>query len=196
MSKSFSHGEASKREVLFLQESSNSPCSKSHRLRRAARAMREAASKSKSAKLTALAARMRMGGHFDKVVEDLDGQLTKLEEEQTKDTEMKEKCIADRSENTQTAKDLSQQMDDHTAFINQKNAEIADLNKRINEVVTNIVDLEKELQQAKEIRAADRQEYEGNRVADETAISLIEQTAETLQKFYDENGLAFAQTGT
>jgi len=175
----------------FIQEARCSSAKAKH----AAAAIRHAAKG--SAKLTAMASRVAhtTAGHFDKVVEDLGKQITKLEEAQTKDDTERDDCVKNRKEKTEEAKKLSQTIDDNTAHINQRNDEIAELNKQIDTATTEIEDLEKELQEAKDIRNLENEEYRGNKAADEEAVRVIEKTKATLKKFYEDNGLSFVQVG-
>merc|ERR1719199_1290746 len=117
--------------------------------------------------------------------------MDKLDEEQAKDEKDRDECIKNRKGKTTEAKKLSQEMDDNTDLIGQKNEEIAELKKNIQDTVTEITDLEKELQEATDLRNLENQEYQGNKAA----VSLIESTQARLKKFYEDNGLAFAQVG-
>merc|ERR1719262_1629987 len=85
-------------------------------------------------------------------------------------------------------------IDADTSYIDRKNEFIADLNKKIKDAVTEMEDLARELQEARDQRALEKTAYEGNKAADESAVGLIEQTMAVLSKFYEDNGLALAQT--
>merc|ERR1719262_886283 len=85
-------------------------------------------------------------------------------------------------------------IDADTSYIDRKNEFIAELNKKIANAVQEMEDLANELQQARDQRALEKTAYEGNKAADESAVGLIEQTMAVLSKFYEDNGLALAQT--
>merc|ERR1719262_1761015 len=85
-------------------------------------------------------------------------------------------------------------IDADTSYIDRKNELIADLNKKIAGAVQEMEDLARELQEARDQRALEKTAYEGNKAADESAVGLIEQTMAVLSKFYEDNGLALAQT--
>merc|ERR1719265_2031798 len=136
---------------------------------------------------------MASEGHFDAVIKDLEDQVVVLNGEEEADLVQKEQCEEDRQANTKTAKEQSMQIDDDTSYIDRKNELIADLNKKIKDAVTEMEDLARELQEARDQRALEKTAYEGNKAADESAVGLIEQTMAVLSKFYEDNGLALAQ---
>merc|ERR1719352_20419 len=180
---------------LFLQQSQEW-CSPKHRARKAVQLIKKVGSELKSTKMAALAARISMSstGHFDSIIADLEEQARTLNKEEEADLVHKEQCEEDRQKNTKIAKEQSQKIDDNTAFIDRKNEFIADLNKKIADAKQEISDLETELQEARDQRALEKTAYEGNKAADESAVGLIEQTMAVLSKFYEDNGLALAQT--
>merc|ERR1719235_330243 len=81
-------------------------------------------------------------------------------------------------ENTKVAKKKSQEIDDKTAFITRKNAQIAELKQKIANVVKNIKDLE------------------AAKADDVAAAGLVQKTMDVLKKFYEDEGLALAQAHT
>merc|ERR1719201_2039439 len=119
---------------------------------------------------------MASEGHFDAVIKDLEDQVVVLNKEEEQDLVQKEQCEEDRQQNTKTAKEQSMQIDDDTSYIDRKNELIADLNKKIKDAVTEMEDLARELQEARDQRALEKTAYEGNKAADESAVGLIEQT--------------------
>merc|ERR1719453_1214922 len=178
----------------FLQQADES-CTK-HRARKAVALVRKVGTELKSLKLAALATKISMAseGHFDSIIADLEDQVRTLNSEEEADLVQKEQCEQDRQENTKVAKEQSMQIDDDTAYIDRKNELIADLNKKIAGAVQEMEDLARELQEARDQRALEKTAYEGNKAADESAVGLIEQTMAVLSKFYEDNGLALAQT--
>merc|ERR1719409_2016307 len=178
----------------FLQR--DDACSPKHRARKAVALVRKVGTELKSLKLAALATKISMAseGHFDSIIADLEDQVRTLNSEEEADLVQKEQCEQDRQENTKIAKEESMKINDDTAYIERKNELIADLNKKIKDAVTEMEDLARELQEARDQRALEKTAYEGNKAADESAVGLIEQTMAVLSKFYEDNGLAFAQT--
>jgi len=179
---------------LFLQRSQDE-CSPKHRARKAVTLIKKVGTELKSIKFAALATRISMSstGHFDAIIKDLEDQAKQLNVDEEEDLVKKEQCEEDRQKNTKIAKEQSQKIDDNTAFIDRKNEFIADLNKKIADANAEIESLNTELAEAREQRGLEKTAYEGNKAADQSAVGLIEQTMAVLNKFYEDNGLAFAQ---
>merc|ERR1719265_3096637 len=178
----------------FLQQKSG--CSPKHRQQKAVAVLRKVSADVKSLKLMALTSKLALtsGGHFDAIISDLNDQVAQLAVQEKEDLVNKEKCEEDRQTNTKTAKEESMKIDDDTAFIERKQEHIADLNKKIEDAVNEMNQLATELQEARDQRALEATAYAGNKAADESAVGLIEKTMGVLAKFYEDNGLAFAQT--
>merc|ERR1712025_954906 len=118
-------------------------------------------------------------GHFDKIVAEVMKMVSDLHDEADEDLKTKETCEADRMSNTKTAKKAAQSMDDETALINRKKADIEAMQKEIAEIVA---------------RAKEHREYKAAKADDEAAAVLIGKAADVLAKFYEDNGLVLAQT--
>merc|ERR1719379_490299 len=115
----------------------------------------EQATKHKDLRLTLIAADLRSGGQFDKVLTSVDKMIEDLHSEEDEDLEVKEQCEKDRMENTKTAKKTSQNIDDETALINRKKAQIEDLNKKIATAQATIKSLKLQLEEADVNRKAE-----------------------------------------
>jgi chromosome segregation ATPase len=180
--------------MALLQEG-DSRCSPTHRQRRAAAMMRKTSGHLRSVRLAAIATAISMSttGHFDEVIAKIDEMISTLAQEEAADLEKKEQCEKDRMENTRKAKKLSQEIDDKSAFIERKEAEVVELHKKIKDAIEQITQLERELAAATENRAAEKAEYETNKADDESAVQLIDQAMAVLQEFYESNGLVFFQ---
>merc|ERR1719171_1665381 len=81
--------------------------------------------------------------------------------------------------NTKTAKKAAQAMDDETALINRKKASIEAMQKEIAGIVAHVKELKLQLEEAQIQRAKENREDKA-----------------VLEKFYADNGLALAQTGS
>merc|ERR1719160_1659230 len=96
--------------------------------------------------------------------------------------------------NTKVDKKKSQEIDDKTAYITRKNAEIASTKAKIANLVKNIKDLHNQIAQAKAMRDAENAEFKVAKGDDVAAKGLIEKTKTVLMKFYEDEGLALTQT--
>jgi len=122
--------------------------------------------------------------------------VSDLHEEADEDLKTKETCEADRMSNTKTAKKSAQSMDDETALINRKKADIEAMQKEIAGIVAHVKELKLQLEEAQIQRAKENREYKAAKAQDEAAAVLIGKSKDVLQKFYTDNGLALAQTGS
>merc|ERR1719161_2991416 len=182
---------------FFLQEDA-AGCSKRKRAAKVVSKLRDMAGKHSDPRLAALAVRVHLHskGHFDKIVTEVMKMVSDLHEEADEDLKTKETCEKDRMDNTKTAKKSAQAMDDQTALINRKKADIEAMNKEIAEIVAHIKELKLQLEEAQIQRAKENREYKAAKADDEAAAVLIGKAADVLAKFYEDNGLSLAQTRT
>merc|ERR1719261_228168 len=180
---------------FFLQES-NEGCSKQKRATKVVHKLRNMATKHRDPRLSALAVAVQLNarGHFDKIVEEVMKMVSDLHEEADEDLKTKETCEADRMSNTKTAKKMAQSMDDETALINRKKADIEAMQKEIAGIVAHIKELKLQLEEAMIQRTKENVEYKAAKADDEAASVLIGKSKDVLEKFYADNGLALAQT--
>merc|ERR1719269_206124 len=180
---------------FFLQES-NAGCSQMKRATKVVHKLRNMATKHRDPRLSALAVAVQLNakGHFDKIVEEVMKMVSDLHEEADEDLKTKETCEADRMANTKTAKKAAQSMDDETALINRKKADIEAMQKEIAGIVAHVKELKLQLEEAQIQRAKENREYKAAKAQDEAAAVLIGKSKDVLQKFYTDNGLALAQT--
>merc|ERR1719161_2805605 len=182
--------------AMFLQHSAEDKCSRK-RNRKAIHLLREGAKKHSDLRLSMLASMLQLHsgkGKFEKVEKAIDKMVEDLHAEEDEDLEIKENCEADRMKNTKVAKKKSQEIDDKTAFISRKNAQIATLKTKIANLVKNIKDLNMQISEAKAMRDAENAEFKVAKGDDVAAKTLIEKTKTVLMKFYEDEGLALVQT--
>merc|ERR1719207_475776 len=182
---------------FFLQESSEG-CSKQKRATKVVHKLRNMATKHRDPRLSALAVAIQLNakGHFDKIVAEVMKMVSDLHEEADEDLKTKETCEADRMANTKTAKKSAQSMDDETALINRKMADIEAMQKEIAGIVEHVKELKLQLEEAQIQRAKENTEYKAGKADDEAAAVLIGKSKDVLEKFYADNGLALAQTNS
>merc|ERR1719395_505229 len=182
---------------FFLQESA-AGCSKQKRAAKVVSKLRDMAGKHSDPRLAALAVRLQLNakGHFDKIVTEVMKMVSDHHEEADEDLKTKETCEKDRMDNTKTAKKSAQSMDDETALINRKKADIEAMQKEIAGIVAHVKELKLQLEEAQIQRAKENREYKAAKADDEAAAVLIGKAKDVLQKFYADNGLALAQTGS
>jgi len=184
---------------FFLQEQqARSTGCQRKRATKVVHKLRDMAAKHSDPRLSALAVSVhnhaQTHGHFDKIVAEVMKMVSDLHEEADEDLKTKETCEADRMSNTKTAKKSAQSMDDETALINRKKADIEAMQKEIAGIVAHIKELKLQLEEAMIQRTKENVEYKAAKADDEAASVLIGKSKDVLEKFYADNGLALAQT--
>merc|ERR1719265_583170 len=96
--------------------------------------------------------------------------------------------------NTKTAKKAAQAMDDQTALINRKKADIEAMEKEIAGIVAHIKELKLQLEEAQIQRTKENLDFQASKADDEAAAVLIAKSKAVLEKFYSDNSLTLAQT--
>merc|ERR1719191_1315490 len=181
---------------FFLQEQDRNAGCQRKRATKVVHKLRDMASKHSDPRLSALAVSVHLNakGHFDKIVAEVMKMVSDLHEEADEDLKTKETCEADRMSNTKTAKKSAQAVDDETALINRKKADIEAMQKEIAGIVAHIKELKLQLEEAMIQRTKENVEYKAAKADDEAASVLIGKSKDVLEKFYADNGLALAQT--
>merc|ERR1719329_1806586 len=150
-----------KSQTAFLQEEAEANgCSRRKRVAKAVSKLREAAVKHNDVRLAALAvsAQLSAKGHFDQIVESIDKMVTDLKAEYEEDLKTKTQCETDRMVNTKIAKQNAQGMDDETARVARKQAEIDEKTKEVEDIVAHVKDLKLQMEEARVQRTKEENE--------------------------------------
>merc|ERR1719213_437582 len=140
--------------------------------------------------------RFRAKGHFDEVVDGIDKIISDLHKENDMDLKVKEDCEDDRNSNTKMAKNAAYEIDQETALIVRKEAEIDAKNAEIARLQDEKKELQLQRDEATVNSAKEKSEYDEAKATDEAAVALIGKAKDALAKFYTDNSLAaFAQIG-
>merc|ERR1719375_2166284 len=192
----FSSSQKSQTALLLQVEDETSGCSPRKRLAKAVTKLRETAVKHNDARLTSLAifTQLSTRGHFDAIVSSIDKMISDLKAEYEEDLTTKDNCLDDRLSNTKIAKQNAQAMDDQTALIGRKQAEIEEKTKEVEGIVAHIKELNLQKEEAAIQRNKEHVEYENAKADDEAAQQLIQKSMDVLAKFYTDEGLALVQT--
>merc|ERR1719399_1473866 len=95
--------------------------------------------------------------------------------------------------NTKTAKKAAQAMDDQTALINRKKAQIEDCQAEIRAINDKKKETDFQREEATVARRKEKLEYEAAKADDEAAANLISTAKDVLLKFYTDNSLALVR---
>jgi len=181
--------------ALLQEEVDSNGCSQRHRVAKAVTKLREAAAKHNDVRLAALAvsAQLSAKGHFDQIVESIDKMVTDLKAEYEEDLTKKTQCETDRMTNTKIAKQNAQAMDDETALIARKQAEIDEKTKEVEDIVAHVKELKLQMEEARIQRTKEENEYAAAKTMDEQAAQLVQKSMDVLAKFYQDEGLTLLQ---
>merc|ERR1719420_725630 len=158
--------------------------------------LRQAATSAKDPRLTRLAINVLLqtkNSAIDDVVKAIDKMVDTLKKEAEEDLKTKENCESEREEDTKKARDESIKIDDLTDLISRKTARIEELKAEIEKLEESIAQMKKDLAEAKRTREDEKQAFEAALADDEAAAELIKKAKETLQSFYEDNGLTLVQ---
>merc|ERR1719473_257513 len=184
-------------QALLLQEASSAPgCSPRKRAAKVASKLRDAAAKHNDVRLAMLAvsAQLSSKGHFDSILGSIDKMISDLKAEYEEDYKTKEQCTDDRLANTKIAKQNAQAMDDQTALIGRKQAEIEEKTKEVEDIVAHVKEIKLQMEEADMNRQKENAEFKAGKADDEAAMGLIQNSMDVLAKFYEDEGLALVQT--
>lgn len=184
-------------QASFLQISQK--VQQSARLRMtAAGALREAAKRSGDKRLLALAA--TLGGpeesvkvNFEPIIEAIDKMIATLQEEESKDLEIKETCEQDRMDDTRAAIVASRDIDEMTDLINEMIAKIKKCEERIAELLKEHAKTKEELEKATRMRENEHEAWMKTDADDKEAAETVMSAKEVLENFYKENDLVLMQ---
>jgi len=136
---------------------------------------------------------MSTKGHFDEITESIDKMVVDLKAEYEEDLNKKTQCETDRMTNTKIAKQNAQGMDDETARVARKQAEIDEKTKEVEDIVAHVKELKLQMEEAQVQRTKEANEYAAAKTMDEQAGQLVQKSMDVLAKFYQDEGLALVQ---
>merc|ERR1719379_987765 len=141
--------------------------------------IRKLAKKHQDVRLAALSVSMIFGakskGHFDEVTKGIDKIISDLHKENDMDLKVKEDCEDDRNKNTKMAKNAAYDIDEQTAIVVRKEAEIDAKNAEIARLQQEKKDTMLQRDEATVDRRKAKNEYDAAKADDETAVGLIGQ---------------------
>jgi len=186
--------------AVLLQEADEDSegCTPKKRKAKAVLSLREASAKHGDTRLAMLALQTQLstGIDFSNVIAGIDKMISDLNAEAAADWETKENCQNMRMNNTNVAKVNAQAIDDQTALIGRKQAEMNDKQRNVDSIVQQLKTLNLQMEEAQVMRRREKADYESSKADDEAAIALIKQSTKVLSDFYESEGLNFAQMGT
>jgi len=136
-----------------------------------------------------LAAMLRSGGHFDKVIGSIDQMMEVLRKEEQSDIEHRDRCQNAGDKNKNDLVDLEHAIETTTKKIEQFSSDIERLGDEIEVLDASIAKTKGEMKEALELRNQDVANFKQELKDDAAAIELVEKAAVAVKKFYEKNGI-------
>merc|ERR1719375_2359744 len=172
-------------ETLFLQTDSESQDPQ----RRAYNSLKVHATKAKSLRLAALAARVRMAtrGHFDAVVEEIDKMMAVMKREEKDDQEERDWCKEETFKNEQEAARYEYKIEKLNTKLMKLNKRLDDLEATKEETIAQILSTNEDIAEMESNRIADHKAFQQAKSDDEQAVTVLSSAIDALGAFYKNN---------
>merc|ERR1719353_1479535 len=177
-------------DVFFLQfDESRVP------RERAYNAIKKVIGHSKNLRLAriAVAVRTAVAGHFDEVIAEIDMMIKLLGDEEQKDIEQRDWCIAEQNNQTNHKENLEYEISQLQAKITAAEEKKAKLEAEKVDTEKKKADLEEAMDEALADRTAENEAFTGAKQDDLNAIELLGQAIEALSAYGSNNALLLQQ---
>jgi len=171
-------------QETFLQISSKKQNKKG---RRAFTTLKKISSEFQSLSIARLAVMVQTGGHFDKVIVQIDGMIADMRTEEQEDIEHRDRCQGDVNQNVNEIADLEHSVSKIDKEIETLNFGKDELNTKIDDLETSIRKTKDDIKVLKELRKEEYNEFKEALKQDQEAIPIIEEAIAELSRFYNEN---------
>jgi len=171
----------------FLQLSSESDVSAP--AMKAYQVLKKLSGKTNSLRLATLAATIRMatGGHFDKVIEEIDKIIVVMKDEAKEDIKQRDWCTKEYFENSETKAEVKWLIEKNEAAIVKLEELVASLTETLEDTAKEITNTEDLMKKMTGERKDENDDFLAAKKDDEDAIALLEQAVEALGAFYKNN---------
>eukprot|EP00932_Pfiesteria_piscicida_P021951 SRR837773.8723.p2 GENE.SRR837773.8723~~SRR837773.8723.p2 ORF type:complete len:656 (+),score=337.99 SRR837773.8723:42-1970(+) len=136
-----------------------------------------------------VAAALRSGGHFDKVIASIDAMVEDLRREEQEDIEHRDRCQNADAKNKNDMEDLNAAIDKATKGIARLSTTEERLGDEIEVLDAQIAKTRAEMRDALDMRNNDVAEFKQSLKDDADAIKLLEQATAAVRQFYEKNGI-------
>jgi len=154
--------------------------------------LRALASRRHSKALASLAATVRMGGHFDKVLSMIDQMIENLRAEEKDDIEHRERCQNGATKNGARLDDLAAEHEKLTEKLKMLADKAQEHLENVERLEGEIKSTKKELESRTELRNEEREQFEKALKDDIDSVALMKAAIGALKKFYDKNKKDFS----
>jgi len=173
----------------FLQVSSKSSGTGHSQQKQAFAKLRSLATETHNLAIARIAASVRSGGHFDKVIVTIDGLITTMREEEADDIKHRDRCEKDQGANKNDMEDLEHSIDKTKKSITRMEGEGDALQTKMDDLETEIEATKKDLEDRLEMRNKEKEEFLKAVQADAKAVEALNAAIGVLSSFYAKNKL-------
>lgn len=145
------------------------------------------ATKYSSVSLAMLAATVKVGGHFDKVIASIDNMIELLRKEEQMDIKDRDFCFAQENKNKNDMEDLNFDIDKAKESIKRLENKIKELNDKVKALEEDIKGTEASLEELKQLRAQEEAAFLQSVKDDTSAVALVEKAIGVLSKISQNN---------
>merc|ERR1740123_2994083 len=149
--------------------------------------LRNLAAKYKSFGLAQIAAQMRMGGHFDKVILMIDHMIEHVRKEEAEDIAHRDRCQNAEGKNANDMEDVEAAQEKTKKTIGRLEDKEKDLKSKIDELDDEMDDTKKKMKERLKLRNGEQEDFEEALKVDQEAIDSLNQAITALMKFYKKN---------
>jgi len=159
--------------------------------------MRQLARKYHVLRLAKIAAEVRTGGAFEKVMTMIDNMISLLRREEQVDIDHRDMCEAALSKNSADSEDMNDDINKAQAALKRMKNSKSELSNKIQKLDDGIMVTKQEMDDRRELRVEEEGNFKKALEADSKAVKLLSSAITALTKFYKKNriSLNLAQRG-
>jgi len=170
----------------FLQiddESNTSPKAKAYKV------LKKLATKTQSLRLAEMAATLRLGGHFDAVIVEIEKMMATMKQEEKDDIEQRDWCKEETFKNEQEAARYEYKIELVDAKTTKLQTRLFELESTLGETVTNILNTKQEIEKMEDTRKEEHATFNQGKADNEGAIKLLGMAIEAMSSYHKNNFL-------
>lgn len=149
--------------------------------------LRTLATKYRSQEMSSLAAKVKNGGHFDKLFVIIDEMIANLRKEEQEDIAHRDRCEASGNKNENDKGDLVHSIEKADASIQRLNNKATELKQTISSLEGEIASTKQSMKEALDMRNTEARQFKKALQDDAAAIAVIEKAIVAMSAFYKNN---------
>jgi len=158
-----------------------------HHRSKAFSSLRKLASKYHSVAMANIAAEVKTGGHFDKIMVMIDKMIADLRKEEQSDIAHRDRCQSSEGKNKNDMADLEHDIEKHTEDIERLDDRETELKATIQSIEGEILDTKNSMKESLDMRNEEMATFKQALKDDTDAVQVIEMAIGALAKFYKKN---------